>query len=50
MTRSDAELVVAQQVIQSLINYCERNKKKSLDMAELRATIATLELERMGNK
>jgi len=45
--RTDKEIDVAQEVIQSLINYCGRQKKKSLSLSEMKATIVTLELEKM---
>ena len=47
MSRTDKELDVAQEVIESLINYCKRHKKKSLNICEMKATIVTLELEKM---
>ena len=46
--RSDRDITIAQELLESLINYCIRNDKKGLDIAELKASIATLELERMG--
>jgi len=46
MTRTDKQIQVAQDVIQSLVNYCVRQKKEGLDIAELNATIVTLELEK----
>ena len=45
--RTDKEIQVAQEVIQSLVNYCMRHKKESLTIREMEATIVTLELEKM---
>ena len=49
MTRTTKELTIAQDVLESLISFCKRNNKEGLDIAELRATIVTLELEKMNN-
>ena len=47
MTRTNPEIRVAQEVLESLLGYCKRQKKNSLSVAEIKATIITLELEKM---
>ncbi len=47
MKRTKKELTVAQDVIESLIAYCLRHDIDGLDIDTLRATVATLELEKM---
>ena len=43
--RTKKEIKVAQALLESLINYCVRQKKTGLTIPEMKATIATLELE-----
>ncbi len=46
--RTKKEITVAQELLQSLINYCLRQNQTGMTISELHATIATLELEKMN--
>ena len=48
--RTDKEITVAQDVLQSLINYCMRHDQTGLTIPELKATIVTLELNKRVKK
>ncbi len=50
MTRTNQEITVAQEVIQSLINWCGRRNRKTITITELNSTIVTLELEKIGHQ
>ncbi len=43
--RNKRDILIGQQMVQSLINYCKRNKRKTLTVRELELSIATLEME-----
>jgi len=42
--RTNKEIKIGQEMVQSLINYCKRNKRTTLKLHELKACIVTLEL------
>ena len=43
--RTKKDILIGQQMVQSLINYCKRNKLKGLTIRELELSMATLEME-----
>ena len=43
--RTKKEILLAQAMVESLISYCKRNKKKGLTVRELELSVATLEME-----
>ncbi len=43
--RTENDIIVGQQMVQSLINYCKRLNRKTISVKELEMSIATLDME-----